>query len=708
MSTTLSKSGESMLKSSNSLLSSEGFAVDSDDEVGNITGSQQSPDKKLSFAQDMWEGFDLLCKRTEYGIEQCKELLDFFKKRAALEERYAKSVVDHFSKFKLKDETDSFQRGFLCISVLSESESNIHKSFAQNLINNLCHPFTALVKEMEQKRKNLVNEGLKLRNDYKDSLEAVRKAHQKYEKFCKETESAKIELISMLEKETEVDGPSIKVQTLEKKVAKCEATAIVAEEEYKNQIKETNEFIYGYYQTKMMDSLNEFEQFESMRMQFIKSNIKNYMGLMLETPSALEVELNNGCKQTDWIDPELDIQTFIKNHTTPRKLIPPFQFEPYVEGKLISLNSSSSGIQQQASSPPTAKVSSFKDNILGFFNKTNILTLKRDENPLHSSQSIPLHPIFGTDLEELMDQQKKDFPQIDIPLILINFIQTLLKLNALETEGIFRMSPPHTQLQQEKQKLDEGGGLDHIQDVHLVASLLKHWLRDLPNPIISSAIYDEIIETPLNAWNIIETGIPLLHQRVLRYLIDFFVELNEPEFAAQTKMDCHSLAVVMAPVLIRSNINDPQVALENSKREVKVVECMIVDSLNKKKEQELIQQEKVRSRSSTPINFPFQPIANNNNNDSENNNNNSNSNSSNNNSSTSNLNNSKQDESNNIPSRNTSTLSFGNSDTFSVSKSDSDPVLVESEEFHDHDHDEFREFIQVSNDSNQSLSSDDS
>ncbi|GAM21471.1 hypothetical protein SAMD00019534_046460 [Acytostelium subglobosum LB1] len=649
-----------------------------------VLPSQTADVRRMKFSTDMWDGFDVLCKRTEAGIDQCKELLDFFKKRAAMEDKYSKFVVEQFSKFKLKDETDSFQKGFSCLSVLSEAESNIHKSFSTNLSNNLIHPFNALVKEMETRRKNLVNEGQRLRNDFKDSLEAVRKASQKYEKLCKENEAAKIELITMLEKETDVEGPSVKVQAIEKKVAKCEANCITAEEEYKIQIKETNDFIQGYYQSKMTDNLNEFEQFELMRMQFIKSNIKNYMALMLELPPALDGELTSRGKQTDIIDPEEDLQSYIKNHASVKKIPPPFQFEPFVEGKLISLSSSTSGTGSvpMSTSPPAAK-SSGGFNLFGFFGKSSSSSVPPPKQ--QELQSLKSR-IFGADLEELMDQQKADNPQLEVPLILVDFVQTLLKLNAFETENIFRMSPSHAQTLVEKQKLDEGGSLDHLTDVHMVASLLKQWLKDLPNPLISFGIYDEIITTPHNSTSIIENGIPLLNQRVLKYLIDFLAEFLEPEFAESSKMDVQSLAVVLTPTLIRTNIDlDPQEALENSKKEVVVVKCLIMDALNKKKEKELMQAEKARSRSS-----------------SVNKDNNTNQSSSENISRGDNNNNNDNDNDDGditqVPERSLSNQSFGTSE-FSVNKSDSDTVLVDSESTDD--------FIQVTNDSLQHVSSND-
>ncbi|KAF2073396.1 hypothetical protein CYY_005309 [Polysphondylium violaceum] len=620
----------------------------------------------LSFSNDLWDGYDILCKRTELGIEQCKDLLEFFKRRATIEDKYSKSVTEYFSRFKLKDENDSFQKGIQLITKVCEAESNVHKTFSSNLLNNLCHPFSALVKEMEQRRKKLIQEGQKVRNDLKDSIELLKKHHLRYEKQCKEMESVKVELINMIEKEPDANS---KVQALERKVAKCESNAIIAEEEYKSQIKDTNEFISTSYLIRMTDNLNEFEQFESMRLQFIKSNIKNFIGLKGEVEGET---ISN--TSIDVIDPELDIQSFIKNHLSNRKVIPPFQFEPYVEGKIISLNSSNNNVFNNSGfvhsnnsssfnststagstkdtlfngssnnsflkqdsfkensnnggsfnsninnnsntsvSPPQTSTKSIKENIFGFFNKaTNNLKSSSasiinstfndnnsnsnsnnnqsstnnnnsNNNSLNKSLNNICLSVFGVELEEIMDHQKKTFPNLEIPWILIEFVKTLSKLNAFKTNGIFTISPSHQMVQQEKQRINEGGSLDSITDVHLLATLLKHWLRDLPNPLISYAIYDEIIESPEKAWSILETGIPLLHRKVLIYILEFLVTFIQPEFTYISKIDMHELATLIAPVLIRpSESKDPEKALVNSHKEIQLLESLLGDCNEKKK-----------------------------------------------------------------------------------------------------------------------------
>ncbi|KAN0019237.1 hypothetical protein ACTFIU_002441 [Dictyostelium citrinum] len=618
--------------------------------------------KPLSFENDMSDGYDSLVRRSEIAIDQCKELLEFFKKRASEEEKYSKNITNMFSKFKVKDDHDTFQKGVSLLNKINDAEATIHRSFSQNITTNLYHPLNEAIKDMEKTRKRLVEEGKKLKNDIKDSIENVKKSNQKYEKLCREMELAKLELI-----EEGNDTKSGKVETLEKKLEKTKLASIKAEDEYKEQIKETNEFISGVYQTRLSENLREFQQFELTRLEIMKSNIRNYIGFMKDIPLALQCEIDGSKGFVDIIDPEVDLQHYIMNNSNPKKVLLPFIFEAYNDHKPFvdqhNQNSSSSssnnalnyaspmsasgsitntitsqsgatiinnGASQpieiptpqsiselpptqqqqvqvsaptsvnQSSSPPInpiGKQQSLKENIFGFFNKattnlksstsslltkdvsSTITTSSNNTNQLSKSSGIGLpilnsNSIFGVELEVLIEndnsKNKGNGIELEVPLILTQFVQSLLKLESFKMDGIFVSLPPHFNIQQEKQKLDQTGSLENITDVYLIASLFKNWIGDLPNPLI------KIIESPDNAWKIIETGIPILHRRVLHYIIDFLVD-----FVNCSNIDTHSISLIFTPVLIRSPFNGD--TLLNSKKEVAVIENMIIDSLEKKR-----------------------------------------------------------------------------------------------------------------------------
>ncbi|KAM9970544.1 hypothetical protein ACTFIR_002404 [Dictyostelium discoideum] len=683
----LVNTGTNLLFSSSSSIASPpnlgGLSNDSTNNSNNNSNSNNTTDasKPLSFENDMSDGYEALVRRSEIAIDQCKELLDFFKKRASEEEKYSKNISNMFSKFKVKDDHDTFQKGVSLLNKINDAESTIHRSFSQNITTNLYHPLNEAIKDMEKSRKRLLEDGKKLKNDLKDSIENVKKSNQKYEKLCREMEQAKLELI-----EEGNDTKSGKVETLEKKLEKTKLASIKAEDEYKEQINETNEFISGVYQNRLSENLREFQQFDLTRLEIMKSNIRNYIGFMKDIPQALQCEIDSTKGFVDIIDPEVDLQHYIMNNSSLKKVLLPFIFEAYNDHKPFvdqhNQNSSSSsstnalnyaspmsasgsitntitsqsgstiisnGASQpieiptphpiseqqqqqqqqqipqppqqqqqqpaqvsptsinQSSSPPVnpmGRQQSLKENIFGFFNKatTNLKSstsslLTKDGNSTTSSNTstsnsnqlsksgiglpiINTNSIFGVELEVLIEndnsKKKDNAVELEVPLILTQFVQALLKLESFKMEGIFVSLPSHFNIQQEKQKLDQTGTLENITDVYLIASLFKNWIGDLPNPLISYAIYQEIIETPDNAWKIIESGIPILHRRVLHYIIDFLVD-----FVNCSKMDTHSISLIFTPVLIRSPFNGD--SLLNSKKEVAVIENMIIDSLETKR-----------------------------------------------------------------------------------------------------------------------------
>lgn len=65
----------------------------------------------------------------------------------------------------------------------------------------------------------------------------------------------------------------------------------------------------------------------------------------------------------------------------------------------------------------------------------------------------------------------------------------------IDTEGIFRRSGNISRINELKRKINEGNMIDmSIEDTHVVAGLLKTFLRDLSEPLLTYELYDEIIQ----------------------------------------------------------------------------------------------------------------------------------------------------------------------------------------------------------------------
>ena len=70
-------------------------------------------------------------------------------------------------------------------------------------------------------------------------------------------------------------------------------------------------------------------------------------------------------------------------------------------------------------------------------------------------------------------------------------------LLVIDTEGIFRRSGNISRINEMKKKINEAN-VDFVnlssEDTHVVAGLLKTFLRDLSEPLLTYDLYEEIIQ----------------------------------------------------------------------------------------------------------------------------------------------------------------------------------------------------------------------
>lgn len=75
----------------------------------------------------------------------------------------------------------------------------------------------------------------------------------------------------------------------------------------------------------------------------------------------------------------------------------------------------------------------------------------------------------------------------------INIILILL-YKALETEGLFRRSANINHVRDLQNRINLGEPVDFGNDVHLAAVLLKTFLRELEEPLMTFDLFDEITQ----------------------------------------------------------------------------------------------------------------------------------------------------------------------------------------------------------------------
>jgi len=313
-------------------------------------------------------------------------------------------------------------------------------------------------------------------------------------------------------------------------------------------------FLESYYTEKMPRVMSQFEHLESVRIHMLRVNLKKYVNVLETNPPVVVKECKSLLETIEKVNNEADIENFVKQYKTGEEIPQPFEYEPYVEGSDEKITKKLKNLEQKQ--------------------KSRFAKMKTDAAMLPAvGGSKPAvvyeNPTFGVSLETLMEKQKARFPDLEIPRIIPVLTDSILKLDAIRTEGIFRVPSSAEEVKQMKHEFDEGNYdcVKQFTNVHTPCALLKLWLRDLPTPIIPSNVYDACTETPDKGYELILATSSNLHQKVISYLINYMQKLAVPEISEITKMNKDNLAMVFSPSFLRCPYQDYNKALLASDKE---------------------------------------------------------------------------------------------------------------------------------------------
>uniref|UniRef100_A0A3Q4HT30 Myosin IXA n=1 Tax=Neolamprologus brichardi TaxID=32507 RepID=A0A3Q4HT30_NEOBR len=192
---------------------------------------------------------------------------------------------------------------------------------------------------------------------------------------------------------------------------------------------------------------------------------------------------------------------------------------------------------------------------------------------------------FGVEVSRLTNDERT------VPLVvekLINYIE----MHGLYTEGIYRKSGSANKIKELKLGLDtdvENMNLDDY-NIHVIASVFKQWLRDLPNPLMTFELYDEFIrvmglqdkkEMTRGVYSVIDQ-LSRTHLNTLERLIFHLVRIALEE--ETNRMSPNALAIVFAPCILRCpDTTDPLQSVQDINKTTACVELIICEQMNKYK-----------------------------------------------------------------------------------------------------------------------------
>jgi len=191
-------------------------------------------------------------------------------------------------------------------------------------------------------------------------------------------------------------------------------------------------------------------------------------------------------------------------------------------------------------------------------------------------------PVFKVALAELMKTAPEAGRQV--PSIVEDTIR-VLEQRGLELEGLFRKCPSSADVDRLKKLYDENAPAEQKRlalqtaDPHTVAGLLKLFLRELPEPLLTRALYELFVSAGatdderdrLANMRLLALGLPRENRAVLRVLLRFLRRVADK--AEQNKMSVENLAIVFGPTLLATD--NPARILTDTQAVINVVLSLI-------------------------------------------------------------------------------------------------------------------------------------
>lgn len=169
---------------------------------------------------------------------------------------------------------------------------------------------------------------------------------------------------------------------------------------------------------------------------------------------------------------------------------------------------------------------------------------------------------FGVSISEQMYNQREKYPNLPIPYTLYRIVTLLQTKSCQSQEGIFRLNGNMKLIDSLADDLNnDNDTLENPEkncNLNDLSSLLKKWIRDLPEPLVP---YDKLKALEIDAKNNSLVDFNELLTRAnhasMMYLIGFLQSLlNYSDF---TKMNEHNFAICFAPAIVWAPENtDPK------------------------------------------------------------------------------------------------------------------------------------------------------
>jgi len=193
------------------------------------------------------------------------------------------------------------------------------------------------------------------------------------------------------------------------------------------------------------------------------------------------------------------------------------------------------------------------------------------------NEQIIKEPLFGVSLSELFERaQAKKLSMIP----LIELCVQHLKSTALDEVGLFRESGSLSEVASLQTKLENGETPDFLAlhvSPHSVATLLKRFLREMPEALIPSMMQTKFMsildiknpEEKVKFTKELISQLPVAHRLVFMYIMEYLHELSQ--HSSKNMMTANNIGIIFGPTVMKTEMSSfldqlasmPRLAQEN-------------------------------------------------------------------------------------------------------------------------------------------------
>ncbi|KAI0642328.1 GTPase activating protein [Trametes meyenii] len=532
-------------------------------------------------------GVPLLMDRIKQSMVSCREAAAFLKRRAGVEDEYGRAMQKLARQAANEYATSEAKAGSFVNAW--QSSMRTHEVMADNRIkfaarlNEMSDELSNLAKEVEKSRKATKD----LANRYERSLQEaetnLEKAKSRFDITAEELERLLLQKEgepfkdSAMQGRSPVNGKRVigkavakggmllkgkNPQNLQRQEEEIRARMSTASDGYRKCVNDAQTVRQEYFNFQLPRILRAFKecvdeidlgtQYHLARYAFLCESIVHSDATIISPPD----ENSPGLKATmESIDNRTDFKTYMQAYI-------------YAHGGTNTRGPRRTGPPDEGFLPPIPPMHHPGSS----------------PGPSHAPIPDKGRPTFGVSLG---DQMSRD--DVDVPPIVTKCCEAIEKYG-LDTQGVYRIGGTHSKVLKLKERLDRD--LDSVNldadewssDISNVTSVLKLWLRELPDPLFTSSQHADFLEAARNENE--RARHIRLHERVnalpdpnystLKYLMGHLHKIVQHE--AQNSMSVQNLAIVFGPTLFgqgQPGINGQLNGMADASLQNKAVETIL-------------------------------------------------------------------------------------------------------------------------------------